>query len=157
MTYVYIPPQAPGPGHACRTTSKRCSSVILPTVKAPSNPFALIKPTKNHDHQTTQLTVRFKRVRDIDWIAFLVSHRRAVDMSLADLYRTAIHDDRRAVVSYRGYRTAWHILVTSRQGYVAIVVLGLGGEKGEGNRVSTWPEILFSSSYQCDLYSTQSE
>jgi hypothetical protein len=50
-------------------------------------------------------------------------------MSLADLYRTAIHDDRRTVVSYRGHRTAWHILVTSRQGYVAIIMLGLGGEK----------------------------
>ena len=50
-------------------------------------------------------------------------------MSLADLYRTAIHDDRRTVVSYRSHRTAWHILVTSRQGYVAIIVLGLKGEK----------------------------
>ena len=50
-------------------------------------------------------------------------------MSLADLYRTAIHNDRRTVMSYRGYRTAWHILVTSRQGYVAIIVLGLKGEK----------------------------
>ena len=29
------PPQAPAPGHACRTTSKRCSSSILPTAKAP--------------------------------------------------------------------------------------------------------------------------
>jgi hypothetical protein len=79
-------------------------------------------------------------------------------VSLADLYRTAIHDNRRAVVSYRGHRTAWHILVTSRQGYVAIVVLGLGGEKEEGSRVPVSTrlivEILFSSSYQCDLYST---
>lgn len=50
-------------------------------------------------------------------------------MSLADLYRTTIHDDRRAVVPYRGDRTAWHIFVTSRQGYVAIIVLGLGREK----------------------------
>jgi len=29
---VYIPPHAPGEGHPCLTTSKRCSSVIFPTV-----------------------------------------------------------------------------------------------------------------------------
>lgn len=46
-------------------------------------------------------------------------------MPLASLYRTAVHDDRRAVVSHRGHRTAWHILVASGQGYVAIIVLGL--------------------------------
>lgn len=49
-------------------------------------------------------------------------------MALADLYRTAIHDDRRAVVSYRGHRAAWHVLVASRQGYVGVIVLGLVGE-----------------------------
>ncbi len=49
-------------------------------------------------------------------------------MSLADLYRTAVHDDRRAVVSYGGHRAAWHILVTSGQGYITIIVLGLGRE-----------------------------
>ena len=52
MTYVYIPPQAPGPGHACCTTSMRCSSVILPTVNAPSNPYKRISQRhENHDHQ----------------------------------------------------------------------------------------------------------
>ena len=50
-------------------------------------------------------------------------------MSLAGLYGTAVHDNRRTVVSYRCHRTAWHILVTPRKGYVSVIVLGLGGEK----------------------------
>jgi len=32
---VYIPPQAPAPGQACRTTSNLSSSLIFPTVYAP--------------------------------------------------------------------------------------------------------------------------
>ncbi len=46
-------------------------------------------------------------------------------MPLADLYRPAIHDDRRAVVPHRRHRTARHILVTPGQGYVPVIVLGL--------------------------------
>lgn len=169
---MYIPPQAPGPGQACRTTSTRCSSVILPTVNAPSftssskaheKKFKKSQSTqkkrllKSNDaiFPTRRLTVRFKRVRDIDRIALLVSHRRAIDVSLAGLYRAAVHDDRRTVVSHRGHRAAWHVLVASGQGYIAVVVLGLEG--GESEHLS--PLILFSSSYQCDLYlsSTQRE
>src|SRR5712671_4793439 len=64
-TYVYIPPQAPGPGHACRTTSRRCSSVIFPTTNAPLE--------GHHHHQfalangiaTPLFTIRFKRVCDV--------------------------------------------------------------------------------------------
>ena len=99
--------------------------------KARESPIYTNKKTLNATQ--TRLTVRFKRVRDIDGFALLVSHRRAIDMTLAGLYRTAVHDDRRAVVSYRGHRTAWHVLVASRQGYVGIIVLGLG----EGSRVSS--------------------
>jgi hypothetical protein len=34
---VYMPPQAPWPGHACKTTSRLSSSLILSTAKAPEN------------------------------------------------------------------------------------------------------------------------
>ena len=32
---VYMPPQAPAPGHECRTISSRCSSVITPAMYSP--------------------------------------------------------------------------------------------------------------------------
>ena len=58
-------------------------------------------------------------------------------MPLADLYRPAIHDDRRAVVPHRRHRTARHILVTPGQGYVPVIVLGLDIILKKGTRVST--------------------
>ena len=143
-THVYIPPQAPGPGHACRTTSRRCSSVILPTANAPFE-----KKVRQHSQKiciailvatTLRLTVRFKRVRDIDGVALLVSHRRAIDVPLADLYRAAVHDDRRAVVSHRGHGTARHVLVASGQGYVTIVVLGLANKTQNDEKRQRLPE-----------------
>lgn len=36
---VYIPPHAPGPGQACRTTSNRSSSVISSAAYAPEYAF----------------------------------------------------------------------------------------------------------------------
>ena len=88
----------------------------------------------------SRLTVRFKRVRDIDGVALLVSHCRAIDVPLADLYRAAVHDDRRAVVSHRGHGTARHVLVASGQGYVTIVVLGLANKTQNDEKHQRLPE-----------------
>ena len=77
---VYIPPQAPGPGHAWRTTSNRSSSAIFPTAKAPENVVSVILPLQVNKKRT----IRFECVRNIDCVALLVTHRRTIwtDMSM---------------------------------------------------------------------------
>ena len=64
-------------------------------------------------------------------------------MPLANLYRPAIDDDRRAVVPRRGHRTARHILVTPGQRYVTIIVLGLqNGDSREQHSVKALSAVL---------------
>ena len=65
-------------------------------------------------------------------------------MSLADLYRAAIHDDRRAVVPHRGHCTTRHVFVTSWQSYVTIIVLGLEKKTKESRERSPEAQAFFS-------------
>jgi len=68
---VYIPPQAPGPGHAWRTTSNRSSSAILPTVKAPEDAVNIILTLHVKIERTT---IGLECVGNIDCVALLVAH-----------------------------------------------------------------------------------
>jgi len=70
---VYIPPQAPGPGHACLTTSNLCSSSILPIAKAPEQSRQF---PNSVDY--LMLTVRFKGIRDVDSSPLDLIHSRAI-------------------------------------------------------------------------------
>jgi hypothetical protein len=76
-------------------------------------PVVSIRTTSIAKHDAT-FTVRLERVRDIDGISLLVTHRGTIDMSLARLDRPTVDDDRRAIVSHRGDRATRHVLVASR-------------------------------------------
>jgi hypothetical protein len=99
-----------------------------------SRPFMLTNPICVQKHDTA-FTIRFECVRDIDGIALLVTHRGTIDMSFAGLDRPTVDNNRRAIMPCRGDRAARHVLVTSGQGYVTVVVLGL--ERQQVSHVST--------------------
>jgi hypothetical protein len=67
---VYMPPQAPGPGHPWRTTSNRSSSAILPTVKAPEDVVNIL----TLQVKIKRITIGLECVGNIDCVAFLVTH-----------------------------------------------------------------------------------
>ena len=67
---VYIPPQAPGPGQAWRTTSNRSSSAIFLTAKAPESVVNVNLPLQANKKRTIGLEC----VRNINCVALFVTH-----------------------------------------------------------------------------------
>jgi hypothetical protein len=51
-------------------------------------------------------------------------------MANAWLYGATIDDDSWTIVPGSGHQAAWHVFITSGQGYVTVVMLSLRGVKG---------------------------
>ena len=62
---------------------------------------------------------------DVHGVAFLVPQGRAVYVTLPGLDSPTVDNDRRSVVASSRHRAAWHVLVTSRDCNIAVVVLSL--------------------------------
>ena len=121
-----MPLQAPGPGHAWRTTSNRCSSSILPTVNAPERGTETQRSGSRATMCTRgNFTERLERVGDVHRVALFVAQGGAVLVADAGLDRPAVHEDGGAVVPNGGHRAPGHIFVAAGDGDIGVVVLGL--------------------------------
>lgn len=109
LTYVYIPPHAPGPGHAWRTTSCLCSSVIVPVKYAPI--VAGIRPIRNTSYWRGKChTIRLKGIANIYHFPFLEAHTWTVKMSHTRRDRSSINNDSRSIMSGSSHNTSGHFI-----------------------------------------------
>ena len=90
------------------------------------------------DFADRERTVRFESVDDVDVLALLETHVRAVDVARAGRDGATIDEDGRAIVSRGSNHTAGHVLVAAGDGDVGVVVLGLENVRSDEAYKHDW-------------------